>query len=49
MNKHAECPYCGCKGNKTPHKTLLDIDTAKKHGWRDKICGSCGRAFMSYI
>lgn len=45
------CPYCGCKGKKTPHTLLPWIkssDEAAAMGWNDVECGSCHRAFRSY-
>lgn len=45
------CPYCGCKGKKTPHTLLPWIkssDEAAAMGWNDVECGSCHRAFRPY-
>ncbi len=42
------CPYCGCKGKKTPHIRSMSVEEAKPFQWFDMRCGSCGRAFRSY-
>ena len=44
----AVCPYCGCKGTKTPHTRIAEEATAQEFGWRDLRCGSCGRPFRGY-
>ncbi len=48
MTEDIICPYCGCKGKKTPHERVLPLDESKKYGWNDVKCASCRRAFRSY-
>lgn len=43
------CPHCGSKGKKTPHRKLMLTEEAKQHGWMDYTCGSCKKAFKSYV
>lgn len=48
MAENPKCTWCGCKGKKSPHTRIIDQNTAKQYGWKDMICGSCGRPFRSY-
>jgi hypothetical protein len=43
------CPRCGSKGKKKPHTPIISTEEAKKYSWYDYRCGSCKRAFKSYI
>jgi hypothetical protein len=45
---HPTCPHCGSKGHKKPHTIIIETIEAKKYGWNNSKCGSCGRSFKSY-